>query len=107
MSSSLRLSVVAMVSAAVGWISFAVAISLGDHFNVVDQRSGLLLLSWLALGVVALASWLAACVVAAKSPPAERRRAMMLVVIAPATWLLEFCGALLWFGFEALSGPWK
>ena len=107
MSSSARLSLVAIASAALGWIAFAEAISLGDHFNAVDQRSSVLLLAWLALGVVALTAWLAACVLAARTPAPERRRAVVLAWIAPATWLLEFEGALLWFGLEALGGPWK
>ena len=107
MSPSVRLSIVAILSAGLGWLSFAVAISLGDHFNAVDQRSSVLLLSWLALGVVALTAWLAACVLAARTPAPGRRRAVVLACLTPVTWVVEFGGALLWFGLEALGGAWK
>lgn len=105
---SVRLSGAAMVSAAAGWVSFAIAIRLGNHFNTVDLRSGLLLLIWAVLGPASLIAWIAACVLASRARrenPAGAKTATLLTFATPASWLVEFGLLIIWFGFEVLSGP--
>lgn len=106
---SVMLSVVAMGSAVIGWLAFAGAIVLGDHFNRADPRSGLLLLLWLLLGLVASAAWIGAIVTALRGRrdnAPEAGRATLLAVLTPCTWAMEFGVLIIWFGYEALSGPW-
>ena len=103
---SAQLSLLAMGSAVLGWLAFALAIALGDHFNSADPRSAVLLLLWLALGVVALGAWMGACVTAmrARREPGSSKQAALLAVITPCTWAFEFGLLVLWFGFEVFSG---
>jgi Kef-type K+ transport system membrane component KefB len=106
---SVTLSVVAIVSAVLGWAAFARAVALSNHFKHSDSASGWLLLLWAVLGLVALGTWIAACVTALRARranPLEARRATTLAILAPGTWAVEFGVLILWFGYEALSGPW-
>jgi hypothetical protein len=106
---SMALSAVAIGSAVLGWVAFAIAIKLGNHFNTPDPRSGWLLLLWAVLGLVALGAWIAACVKAVRARRInlqEASGATTLALLTPGTWALEFALAVIWFGYEALSGPW-
>ena len=49
---SVRFSAAAMVSAAAGWVSFAIALRLGDHFNTVLEFG--LLIIWFGFEVSAV-----------------------------------------------------
>lgn len=106
---SVVLSVVAILSAVFGWAAFAGAIVSSDHFNHADPRGGWLLLLWAVLGLLALSAWIAACVTALRARRAnlhEARGATALALLAPGTWAVEFGLLIVWFGYEALSGPW-
>ncbi len=111
---SVGLSAASILSALFGAIAFAVAIVLGDHFNVADPRSAALLLVWLVLLAVTLSTWSAACGTAALARARARRArepggattAVVMALAVPVTWAVELALAVIWFGIEALSGPW-
>jgi hypothetical protein len=110
---SVALSIAAITSALIGWIAFVIAIDLGENFNDPNSRSAVLLLCWLLLGVLAIVAWIAACAVAVITFGRARREsqragwgAIAMAAVVPVTWALEWAALVVWFGFEALSGPW-
>jgi hypothetical protein len=94
-----------------GWASLAIAVVLGDDFSNAGLVPATFFFGSVALGLVGLASWctgLAALVAGRNEPEAggQRGRAMALAALAPLSWLVGWLIAALWFGYQALSGPW-
>jgi len=109
------LGVISIFTSLVGWGFLALALAGSHDFNDESPKYGFMLLGWVGLGGVAIVAWIAGAVVAVMATARARRTSepasiarggLVLAVVIPLAWLIEWFLLVVWFGYEAFSGPW-